>query len=177
MITVSQTINQKIVSIALSYVGINEIAGNKGWENKSFQTKMVAMGWGLGQAWCSYFGELVWKEAYAGQKDILTMLDRLFSASATATYSNFLGSQYFEVSKKPVEGALAIWQNGTGWTGHLGVVTIPLKQSFETVEGNGNAQGGREGLEVVHKKGSKARALNYDKKPKGLNLLGFVIPK
>lgn len=174
---VTETINERIVRIALSYVGIKEISGNKGWENKAFQQKMVDMGWGLGQAWCSYFGELVWKEAYAGQKDVVKMLDRLFSASATATYANFQGSQYFQVTKKPEAGALAIWRYGMDWKGHLAVVTVPLSNKFETAEGNGNAEGGREGLEVVNKKGAKARALDFTVKAKGLNLLGFVIPK
>lgn len=176
-------INSKIVSIARGYIGTKELTGNKGWENKAFQQKMEQMGWGLGQAWCAYFGELVWKEAYGRTSDMAKTLDKLFSASAVSTWSNFVGNKLFQTGKKPVEGALAIWKYGTTWQGHLGIVEVANNgivkngiQYFDTVEGNGNDEGGREGIEVANKKGKNGRPLDFTVKAKGLNLLGFVYP-
>ncbi|MEY2703816.1 MAG: hypothetical protein RLY43_2455 [Bacteroidota bacterium] len=178
-----EAINSKIVNIATSYVGIQELSGNKGWGNKAFQQKMELMGWGIGKAWCAYFGELVWKEAFGFTSDTAKMLDKLFSASAVSTWSNFVGNKVFKTGKLPVEGALAIWKYGTTWQGHLGIVVNSNSgivkngvKYFDTVEGNGNDEGGREGIEVAYKKGKSGRALDFTVKNKGLNLLGFVYP-
>ena len=58
------TIGDKIVEIAMNYLGQEEVSGNMGFEDDEFEKKMKAVGWEKGQAWCAYFAELVWKEAY-----------------------------------------------------------------------------------------------------------------
>jgi hypothetical protein len=58
------TIRERIVTIALSYVGQPEYGNNSGYSDPAFQAKMAGVGWSSGQMWCGFFQKLVWKEAY-----------------------------------------------------------------------------------------------------------------
>ena len=158
-----------VVKVALSYVGQREIPGNKGWRDKAFEAKMKATGWTSGQAWCAYFTELVWCQAYAGTPHVDRFIS-LFSPSATATYSNFAGSSHYKVGRVPKPGALAVWRYGTGWKGHIGIVQTVERGTFYAIEGNTNAAGSREGVMVARKR--RKTALNG--RGPGLNLIGFV---
>ena len=60
----SLSIRERIVLIALSYVGQPEYGNNAGYSDPAFQTKMKGVGWSSGQMWCGFFQKLVWKEAY-----------------------------------------------------------------------------------------------------------------
>lgn len=162
---------KRIVQIAEKYVGQTEISGNRGWKDKVFEDKMKAVGWSTGQAWCAYFTELVWKEA--AQPAQRTALDTLFSPSATATFANFKGTKFYRTGHLPKPGALVVWRYGNGWQGHIGIVTRVLDGArFETVEGNTNSAGSREGLFVMRRVRSNIPANSM----KGLNLIGFVYP-
>ena len=170
-------IENKIIELAKADIGIKEIPGNQGWYNKKFQTYMEACGWRMGQAWCSLWCEKIWKEAYAEVNPVfLPTLDHLFDAGAQKTYRNFLNDIDFVVDKHCVPGAVVIWshyQNGVEtWQGHAGIVINEVCQhEFDTIEGNTNSQGGREGIEVAQKK----RLLNFDARS-GLVLKGFIHP-
>ena len=165
-------IAQSIVKIAQSYVGQKEISGNKGFRDKTFEAKMKATGWQVGHAWCAYFAELVWSEAYKGS-DLLPSIRTLISPSATATYANMQGSSLFKVGSTPRPGALVVWRYGTSWKGHIGIVeSVGKGGAFVAIEGNTNAAGGREGIAVARKTRRTGEAF----RAKGLNLLGFVYP-
>ncbi len=168
-------INDVIKETALKYIGQREKPNNSGFQDSEFEKKMKEVGFQSGQAWCAYFSELVWKEAYLKYNPgIAILLNNLFSASATATYKNFDLSPEFNVSKIPVVGALAVWRHGIGWQGHIGpVIEIPDEINFRSVEGNTNSQGGREGFEVA----PMPRKVDYTVKENRLNLIGFIIPK
>jgi hypothetical protein len=158
-----------VVETAKKYLGQTEKPNNQGFNDLEYETKMIAVGFQKGQAWCSYFAELVFKEAYP---DKFEELDKLFSASAVQTFKNFTDAKY-KVSTTPVVGALVIWQyyeNGKpGWTGHAGIVSKRLSDSsFQSIEGNTNDNGGREGYIVAEKTRSTG------KKKNGLNVLGFI---
>ncbi len=65
------------------------------------------MGFYTGAPWCAFTGELIWHDAF----------------EAVETWKNFLKSKEFRTSPDvPKLGALAIWMNGDGPLGHLGVV-------------------------------------------------------
>lgn len=168
-------IGKEIVRIAKSYIGKTEKPGNAGFTDAEFEKKMTAVGWIKLQAWCSYFTELVWKEAYSGHPEILADLNRLFAASATATYKNFDLDPNWEVGPEPRIGAIAIWRHGIGWQGHAGIDTsLGANNKFATIEGNTNDMGGREGYIVDDK---DTRKLNAPFTKTGLNLIGFIYPK
>lgn len=167
-------IADKIIETAKKYIGKREEPNNSGFKDKEFEKRMSEVGWQKGHAWCCYFCELVWKEAYNDDKKTVAEINKLFNASATATYKNFELSNNWILSNKPVPGALAVWRQGVDWRGHIGIVTeLVDKNTFRTIEGNTNDSGGREGIEVAR----KMRFLNQPFKPKGLNLVGFICPK
>lgn len=166
-----------IIDIAKSYIGIKEIPGNMGWEDKKFQSLMESVGWSHTQAWCSYFVELVWKQAYKDNKALTLKLDTLFNAGALKTYDNFFNDKTFRVDKHCTPGSMVIWQyyvNGKPtWKGHAGIVISEISEhQFKTIEGNTNASGGREGIEVAE----KIRLLNFEART-GLVLRGFIHAK
>jgi hypothetical protein len=172
---------EDIFATALSYVGQQEIPGNQGFKNPKFEDEMTNVGWLKGEAWCATFAKLVFKKAYADKPTTQLELERLFSKSATQTYSNFDKSDWKTQNpdgtpiKKPVKGALAVWRHGDSWAGHIGIVIeVNLKQGyFKTIEGNTNAFGSREGIQVA----VKERKMSQPYSDKGLNLIGFVYPK
>lgn len=165
-------IDSKIKTIAESYLGQREVPGNMGFKDKTFEKKMVDVGFVKSYAWCALFAELVWTEAYKGS-GLVTKLKQLFSASATTTFKNFDIDGTFKTSKEPVVGAVAIWRHGSGWQGHAGIVTKVVGDTIHTVEGNTNAAGGREGIEVAAKK-RKWKGQPYQ--ANGLNIVGFIHP-
>lgn len=167
----TDSLADRVVMIAKSIVGQKEISGNAGFKDPGFQKRMVEVGWKKLEAWCAYTGELAWKEAFTTQHPLYAELDKCFSASAVKTWENFKKSKHFKTGQVPKRGALVIWRHGSGWQGHLGIVIKELpKPDFETVEGNTNAAGGREGVEVAN----KMRRTGEPFKAKGLNILGFV---
>lgn len=166
-----ESLADRVVKIAKSLIGQKEISGNAGFKDPGFQKRMAEVGWRKGEAWCAYTGELIWKEAFTIQHPLYAAIDKLFSASAVKTWENFKASKLFKTGQVPKKGALAIWRHGNGWTGHLGVVVNDLDgPDFGTVEGNTNAAGGREGIEVD----DKGRKTGLPVSSNGLNLLGFV---
>jgi hypothetical protein len=168
-------LQEDIIATAKGYVGMQEIQGNMGWTNEAFEEKMIATGWGETQAWCAYFTELVYSEVY-DPVGLAKDLDKYFSGSARRTLSKFAKAEGWETGTVPVAGAVAIWKLVKGgkdkWQGHAGIVTKVLDSHMETVEGNTNASGSREGGLVAEKN----RKYNF-KVQNGLALEGFVYPK
>ena len=176
----TQSFNDSILNYARSYIGKEEISGNKGFKDVDFQKKIEACGWDKGQAWCSYFCELVWKQAYGQYNTLMVVkLDKLFSANAYVNYDNFKKAG-FKVSEKAEAGSLAIWskyKNGKKvkvdiWTiGHIGIVEKIFDDYFVTIEGNTSKEGSREGLVV----GRNNRKYSFNTN-NGLRLKGFIHP-
>jgi hypothetical protein len=167
------TLQDKIISVAEGYLGQQEIPGNAGFVDSKFEAQMRMVGWDKGQSWCAYFTELVWKRAFGKPSTFAPALDKLFSPSATATWANFKGSNIFKTGAVPRPGALVVWRYGTGWQGHIGIVTGGINAAtgkFPTIEGNTNASGAREGLYVMR----KSRPLLFNQTGSGLNLIGFI---
>lgn len=160
----------KPFQIAEKYIGQTEMPGNSGFTNYEFEAKMKAVGFQRSHAWCAYFAELVFKEAYP---DKFKELDKLFSASAVQTYRNFKDAAY-PMNSMPSENNLVIWQNMRDGkpqvTGHAGIVgKVTDGWIFESIEGNTNDGGGREGY-IVAKRIRKHIADVKD----GLKVIGFI---
>lgn len=168
---------EKIKNVALSYVGKTETSGNSGFSDPVFQKKMQATGWQKGYPWCAFYAELVVTEAFRalGRQLEVLKLETIFSGSAVETYTRFKAAGFRTIGmpnlERPKVGDLVVWRLGNGWQGHIGVVVGLNKDgSFATVEGNTNANGGREGNAVAQKKRWVGEPFNA----KGLNLIGFV---
>jgi hypothetical protein len=156
--------------VALQYIGKTEKPGNSGFTDEDFEKRMRAVGFQKGHAWCAYFAELVFKEAFPAK---FFELDRLFSASTVQTFKNFRDAAYL-IGYAPQPNTLVIWQSYKEGkpltTGHAGIVSkVTSSWEFESVEGNTNSEGGREGFEVavMHRK-VLAEVKN------GLKILGFI---
>lgn len=164
----------KAVEVALQYVGQKELPGNMFDPNSDFGKKMKAVGHQDGNAWCSLFTELVFKEAYPEK---FAEFDKMFSASAVQTYKNFThkekGHGYMEHAL-PKEGCLVIWQlikdGQPQWQGHAGIVhSLKSTWEFTSIEGNTNEQGSREGVTVALKERKVLKDVWN-----GLKVLGFI---
>lgn len=158
--------------VARKYLGKTEKPNNQGFNDLAFETKMLSVGFEKGQAWCSYFAELVCKEAFPNREQ---EFDKLFSASACQTFKNFKEAG-FKISPIPLGNAdsLVIWQTykkgKPDWSGHIGILSNVINNTLiQSIEGNTNDKGGREGYIVAEKLRSIRTVEN------GLNILGFII--
>lgn len=159
----------KQIQIAEKYIGQKESAGNVFPDSSPLGKALHKAGQKNGEAWCAYFVEAVFVEAFPEKEPALT---RLFSASAVKTYENFKAAGY-TVSDKPKPGDIVIWQRYKDgvklWQGHAGIVTDVINANrFKTIEGNTNSAGSREGDSVQRKERTLTRLAN------GLNVLGFI---
>lgn len=156
--------------VAQQYLGQTEKPGNMGFNDADFERKMKEVGFVKGHAWCAYFTELVFKEAYPEK---FSELDKLFSGSTVQTFRNFRDAGY-PIGHVPQPDALVIWQtikNGKPQsTGHAGIVIEAIDTwQFRSIEGNTNDGKGREGYIVAtHRRKVLAEVTN------GLKVLGFI---
>ncbi len=159
-----------LTEVAKKYIGKTEKPSNSGWYDGEFERRMKEVGWLMGQAWCSYFVELCFKEAYP---DKYKKLQNLFDASAVKTFNKFKAGG-FTISPVPVENSIVIWQHYSkgvaSWTGHAGITTQVIdKDTWKSAEGNTNNDGSREGFLVALKTRKLKKVTN------GLNVLGFIV--
>ena len=169
-------IQLQILHTAIDFLGKKEIPGNMGFVDHDFQGKMKEVGWEMGQAWCAYFVEMVWRDVYK-KYSLKTdqALDKLFSALAVANYTNFRKDKRFTCNTQPEIGSVVIWQKYQSgkpdWRGHAGIVIGSVPGGFISIEGNTNSQGGREGMEVA----MKHWEIDFNV-TNGLRLKGFIHP-
>jgi hypothetical protein len=161
-----------VIDIAKKYLGKTEKPGNMGFNDAEFEKKMIAVGFQKTHAWCAYFMELVFKEAFP-QK--FAVLDKLFSASVMTTYHNFKTAGY-TISTVPKAGTLTVFQTYKGGkpqaTGHICLCISGDKDStFQTIDGNTDDIGGREGYIVAIKSRNYYKVQNI---MTGLRLIGFI---
>lgn len=159
----------KQIDVARKYVGMKENEGNKFDESTILGQALHKAGQKDGEAWCAYFAEAVFCEAFP---DRIHELRKLFSASAVQTFNNFQ-TEKFPVTDTPITGSLVIWRRYKDgkeqWQGHVGIVSkVNPDGSFYSIEGNTNSAGSREGDSVQEKLRKPIKTDN------GLNILGFV---
>jgi hypothetical protein len=160
----------KIINLARTYIGEQEISGNQGFKSARLQNELSKDGWRKGEAWCCYLQEMLWEEAYPEHE---TTFDKLFSANCVQTLENFRKAGY-EISTIPKLGSLGIMRqyvdNKPTSKGHALLVTeLRSHTEWKSVEGNTTGAGVREG-ELVWE---QIRSLMY--KPTGLRMEGFVL--
>jgi hypothetical protein len=76
-------IRKRIVEIAASYVGLNELPGNnQGWHNIIYENKFKELKykWTIPEPWCAWFCQLVWKEAFTTGNAYTPSIDSAASA-------------------------------------------------------------------------------------------------
>jgi hypothetical protein len=159
----------KQIEVAKKYLGQSELNGNVFTDDTELGRKLHLAGHKNGEAWCCYFQEAVFCEAFPSQN---SELRKLFSASTIKTFDNFKEAGY-DCHDFPREGDLVIWQRYVDgqkqWQGHAGlVVRVGDDGWFHSIEGNTNKNGEREGTSVMEK------FRNINRGRTGLNVLGFI---
>lgn len=160
-----------MASFAKALIGQEEITGNTGFKSQDFERAMQEVGWSEGDQWCVYFAKLVWYQR--APQFLKDKIKRVISGSSQTTWDNVQKDPAFATSRIPKVGDMVIWQTYKAgkpeWSGHAGIVTGTNLNSFDTVEGNTNDQGGREGYIVAKKQRSFSWTTND-----GLRLKGFI---
>jgi hypothetical protein len=164
----------KVLEISRKYLGNQELPGNKFIDDPKVEKDLGELikkaGQNDGEAWCCYFAEAMFCEAFPEQE---AKLRKLFSASCVKTFENFVRAGY-TVSQKPVKGALAIYRKCTNGMatvkGHAGICEeVYSDTTYRNIEGNTTAAGVREGKYVNEKDRTTKMVAT------GLNLMGFII--
>jgi len=175
-----KTINGLIVKEAIKWVGTKELINNKKFNKKGFYQFLSNAEWDEGQAYCMYFAESVWRNAYikAGYSTIAAQLEPILTPSAIKSLSNAGTMWKPGISGTPQVGSIAIWrwyENGEPtWKGHAAIVEkINLSNNrIFTIEGNTGNPNQRTGDGVYR----KDRSLLMTSKKRGLVLQSFIIP-
>lgn len=131
---------QQSIETATKQLGVKEkpIGSNSGPEVEIY---LKSVGLGKGYSWCMAFIYWVVNEA-AKKCNVPNPLKK--TAGVLAGYN---GVPHLHISK-PVPGCIFIMDYGGG-LGHTGIVTKVLNNgTIETIEGNTNSDGSREGYEV-----------------------------
>ncbi|WP_316743430.1 CHAP domain-containing protein [Pedobacter antarcticus] len=164
------TATQKIIAYAEWYIGQLEKKGNSGFVDPKFEKEMIGAGWQKGDPWCASFVRMVALKVFTGE--LQAAVRSQFNASAKQTFDRVKKAGIFATGDQPEEGAIAVWLNGKGPAGHIGIVkTVNLKtNTMNTIEGNTNASGSREGDRVA----AKPRTIKRDFAPSGLNVYGYI---
>ena len=160
-----------IVRIAKSYIGQTALDGDKGFENAEFQSKMQSVGWTIGSAWCNYFADLVWKEAYqeVGAKNPTvknTFLNTFKSfnpgnmpltGGCPTTFSNMKKLGYAE---DYIPGRTIIKPGDMVYysISHISIAGTVNQNGFESIDGNyGSTQGGSVRYQALRTEGYATR--------------------
>lgn len=160
---------ERIIELCRRYYGESELPGNVFTNKTEFGRLLHAAGQEDGQPWCAYAAEVIFKLTYPERYE---ELDKLFSASATKTYDNFVDAGY-EPTMIPEPGALMIMQRQVDgvpqWQGHAGIVIKRINRiEFVSADGNTNKKGEREGTTFMEKLRNTKPVTN------GLQVKGFI---
>lgn len=165
---------RKVSLYAKKFLGQDELPGNTGFKSGWLEAKMKSVGWKVGEPWCMYLVKIIWLDKYPEIKDYIK---KLITGSTQTSFNNILKSKsdLLSIRAYPEVGDIAIWQyhdkNGNPkWTGHGAVVVKVNGEKFQTVEGNTNETGSREGYTVAE----KIHNIDEYDKVSGLKLKGFI---
>lgn len=158
------------ILLAQQYIGKEEKPNNGGFKDTQMEADMIKYGafqkW---MPWCCCFARMIFMKAYPEKAAIYKTV--LFPG--TRQTFDTLKAKGYTISQKPVLGALVLWATYRSGiqqpTGHAGIVSEVLEDgTFKSIEGNGSANGSRNGDRVVE------HHRTLDLKPNGLNILGFI---
>jgi hypothetical protein len=134
-------LSERIIAIATSQIGVQEIpkGSNSGPEIDQY---LKSVGLGKGYAWCMAF--VYWcVEKSCTEQGVANPL--LKTAGVLRQWNERPSLR----QKQPQAGDIFIMDFGKG-LGHTGIVTkVLFNNRIETIEGNTNSQGSREGQEVA----------------------------
>jgi uncharacterized protein (TIGR02594 family) len=141
------------LKVAKSQIGVHEEGGN----NKGVKVGEYLSSVGLpqGYAWCQSFVYWCFKKASFN----LSAANPVPKTAGVLKHWNEV--KYGKKVAVPQVGDLFVMDFGKGM-GHIGFVSSVdlVKKTFETIEGNSNDEGSREGYEVAHRTGKLSRRMS-----------------
>lgn len=170
------TFVEKIIAYAEWYDGRKEKKGNGGFLDEKFEKEMRSAGWYVGGAWCAFFVIMILKKVLTNEPTLYGPLIRQFNGSAKQSADNVMKAGDFATGDVPERGAICVFLNGKGPSGHMVIVkSFDLKQNvMYCIEGNTNSSGSREGDSV---NANKPRTIKRAFKENGLNVYKFIYPR
>lgn len=173
---------ERVVVTAKEFLGDKNINDCREFREPIFQSKLIQFNWDPQFYASSVFCELIWQISIGRETTTERQkLDRLFSPSPLATHANFRGyrgdrnSGDYATGNLPQRGAIAIWQRGQSWQGHMAIVTevSSNRDTFDVIEGR--ILVGSEGKFIQVKESlGKESGLPFSREK--LNLKGFIYP-
>lgn len=146
-------LTDKALNIAKTQIGVSEVpkGSNQGPEVNEY---LASVGLKGKFAWCQSFVYWCFKQA---SKELQLANPIPKTAGVLMHWNNTTGKKVVV----PQVGDLFVLDFGKG-LGHIGFVTkVDLaNKTFETIEGNSNDEGSREGYEVAHRIGKLSRKIN-----------------
>lgn len=139
------TLQEQALKVAITQLGVREAPGNKN-SGKDVEKYLTSVGLGKGYAWCMAFNYWCYEQASIamGRKNPLK------KTAGVLDQWNARKAEFRQASPQP--GDIFIMDYGKG-QGHTGiVVSINEKEgTAQTIEGNTNDEGSREGYEVCYR--------------------------
>jgi len=147
------TFIERTLDIAKKQVGVREKPGNRGREVAAY---LAAVGLGEGHPWCAAF--VIWCIREAGKKLGLDCpLPRDGRCQKLAEWAAARRCLF----DSPAVGDVFVLMGSEGRFSHTGFVAALGKGSVETIEGNTNEKGGREGVGVFKRKRKLGAGLRF----------------
>jgi hypothetical protein len=148
------TLQEKALEIAIAQIGVQEDPGHKN-TGKQVEKYLARVGLGPGYSWCMAFDYWCFDEA--AQK--MGRKNPLFKTGGVLEQWRQRKGEFRVVTPQP--GDIFIMDMGKG-QGHTGIVEkVNEEGTVDTVEGNTNDVGSREGYEVCRRKRSRSKILGY----------------
>ena len=141
------TLAERALNVAVYQLGNAEIPHGSNW-GKHVEKYLKSVGITFPAAWCMGFVYWCVNEA-CKEMDLNNPLKKTAGVMA-----QWVASKHLRVDK-PMKGDIFIMDFGGG-KGHTGFVTSVVGDRIQTVEGNSNDEGSREGFEVCRKPGGRA---------------------
>lgn len=141
------TLAMRALNVAKSQLGCCEIPKGSNW-GKDVQKYLASVGITFPASWCMSF--VYWCVDQAAKE--MKVANPLFKTGGVlAGWNNTKPAMR---AKVPQPGDIFIMDFGSGH-GHTGFVTAVKGDRIETIEGNSNDEGSREGYEVCRKPGGR----------------------
>jgi surface antigen len=148
------TLQEKALEIAVTQLGVREDPGNK---NKGPQINkyLADVGLGPGYSWCMAFDYWCFNEA----ADKMGRQNPLYKTGGVLEQWRQRKEKFRVLTPQP--GDIFIMDYGKG-QGHTGIVEkVNEDGTIDTIEGNTNDEGSREGYEVCRRKRQRSKILGY----------------
>jgi hypothetical protein len=141
------TLSERALNVAVYQLGNAEVPHGSNW-GPAVEKYLKSVGITFPAFWCMAFVYWCVNEA-CKEMDLNNPLKKTAGVMA-----QWVGSKHLRVDK-PMKGDIFIMDFGGG-KGHTGFVTNVVGDRINTVEGNSNDEGSREGFEVCRKPGGRA---------------------